>query len=65
MFNNSIKHRSEMVGDQCRRQGGATGAVFPGPPNSAGLVQDLNEHISKMIWHFDDIVTNINEMITK
>ena len=31
MFNNSVKHRSEMVGDQCRRQerggGGGGGGV--------------------------------------
>ena len=25
MFNNSVKHRSEMVGDQCSRQGGGGG----------------------------------------
>ena len=29
MFNNSVKHRSEMVGDQCSRQegGGGGGAM--------------------------------------
>ena len=27
MFNNSVKHRSEMVGDQCSRQEGGGGAV--------------------------------------
>ena len=34
MFNNSVKHRSEMFGDQCHQQGGggATGAVCPGTP---------------------------------
>ena len=25
MFNNSVKHRSEMVGDQCSRRGGGGG----------------------------------------
>ena len=25
MFNNSVKHRSEMVGDQCSRLGGGGG----------------------------------------
>ena len=25
MFNNSVKHRSEMVGDQCSRWGGGGG----------------------------------------
>ena len=30
---------SYLLPPQCHRQGGATGAVCPGPPNSAGLVK--------------------------
>ena len=47
LLNNSVKHRSEMVGDQCHQQGGGgnRGSLpripsVRGPPNSAGLVQD-------------------------
>ena len=29
MFNNSVKHRSEMVGDQCSRRGGGGGGGKP------------------------------------
>ena len=28
MFNNSVKHRSEMVGDQCSRQEGGGGGAM-------------------------------------
>ena len=28
MFNNSVKHRSEMVGDQCTGGGGGNGIIL-------------------------------------
>ena len=38
MFNNSVKHRSEMVGDQCSRQEGGLGGGGGGGGRGNGII---------------------------